>query len=227
MFLRGTGKMLQNNEIMDYLRLKNIFLELPGGITSVIIPVKISNVSITVFSSANLEEQKCILKPEFRNGEDFRIVCDIEKNPDEGNCYNCYFDDPLPQPLLVKVSELDTLCKNSNKRCEQRLEIGLENWQKFDMVRCDCNFTFNKHTVKTIISNASYHGVLLIGERSFAQIGELVTFNCAFNDCAISQKANIINAEIITQTYFKYSLHFIEPVSLYWIKKIDNFQKLQ
>ena len=54
--------MLQNNEIMDYLRLKNIFLELPGGITSVIIPVKISNVSITVFSSANLEEQKCILK---------------------------------------------------------------------------------------------------------------------------------------------------------------------
>lgn len=62
MFLRGTGKMLQNNEIMDYLRLKNIFLELPGGITSVIIPVKISNVSITVFSSANLEEQKCILK---------------------------------------------------------------------------------------------------------------------------------------------------------------------
>lgn len=220
--------MIQNNEIMDYLKLKNIFLELSGGITSVIIPVKISKTHITVYSSASLVEQKCVLKLEFRNGEDFRIVCDIEKNSDEINCYNCYFDDPLPESILVKVSELDTLFKNCNKRSEQRLEIGLENWKKFGMIRCDCNFTFNnKHTIKTIISNASYHGVLLIGERSFAQIGELVLFNCAFNDCVVSQKANIINAELITQTYYKYALHFIDPVSLYWVKKIDEFQNLQ
>ena len=219
--------MIQNNEIMDYLKLKNIFIELKGGITSVIIPVKIFKTHINIYSSANLEEQKCILKLEFRNGEEFRIVCDIEKNSDEINCFSCYFDDPLPESILVKVSELDTLYQNSNKRSEQRLEIGLENWQKFGMVRCDCNFTFNKHTVKTIISNASYHGTLLIGERSLAQIGELVCFNCAFKDCAISQKANIINAEFVTQAYFKYSLHFIDPVSLYWIKKIDDFLKLQ
>lgn len=213
--------MEQKNELLSYLRIKNLYLDQGDGITFVICPLKISSLKMELLNSAVLEEKNYILCFEFSNNEKIKIVCSVEKNP-ENNSYILWYEDPLPECFEKQLKELDNIYYNFDKRSEARFEIGLEKWQSFGLIRPDCFFIYQDHKVRVILSNVSYHGALLLGERSYCSMGELVTFSASFTDGNVVQKANVIKTEQVTHSYFKYYVQFVEPLSILWIKKINS-----
>lgn len=215
--------MEQKNEILNFLDIKNLFLKSSGGISYIVAPVVFSDTYIQIFTSSELKKDLYILVIEFKTGEELEIVCNVEKITEKSNYFCCYFDDPLPESFALKVTELMSLDKISDKRSEERFEIGLDHWQEFGLDKPECCFVHNGHCIKCIASNVSVHGILLIGSRSFARIGETVSFCCVAEGRQIKQNGVIISTSCITKSYFKYAVNFIEPINLSWIKLIKNY----
>ena len=55
------------------------------------------------------------------------------------------------------------------------------------------------------------------------KIGDKVTFGCTFTDSSLKQSAIVINSDYAASTYFRYSLRFLEPLSLIWCNHILNY----
>lgn len=215
--------MEQKNEILNFLEIKNLFLKSFGGITCIVTPDVFSDSFVNIYTSENLKNDLYILMFEFKTGEELEIVCNVEKNPEKNNYFCLYFDDPLPKSFATKIKELMELDKVSDKRSEERFEIGLEHWKDFGLDKPECGFIYQNNFVKCIASNVSVHGILLIGSRSFIRVGENVQFCCLSKGKQIKQNGIIVSASCLTKSYFKYAMNFIEPISLSWKKLIKNY----
>lgn len=212
------------SEAIKFLEIKNIFFETDGGITTIINPIEFSTSFLLVNSSAKLPPFGKIVV--VTNTAEYKI--DVKAIFDKYNVYKLYLVSSLPEDLSLKIKDLNYISAESEKRKEERYEIGLENWEKFGLLKPECCIQVHGEKIKCVISNASIHGVLLIGSRSFITIGQPVVFTCQFHLLhKISQQAVLVTSENLTKSYFKYALQFIDPVSIYWKKQIITYSKLK
>lgn len=212
------------NEICKYLNISNLFLELPSSVTVIVIPVKINEDVLTISSSVHLEN-KGILKIELKTGELYSIACDIQKITEKNNNYNCYFLCSLPESIKIQIGQLNHISEIRNKRTEIRFDVGLDNWENFGLTKPECLFLNKNIPVKCLISNASVHGLLLVGQRSSIKIGEIAFFSCLSKEGPINIQAVLVKSTNLTTTYFSYGFRLLEPLPIAWLKLINDYSR--
>lgn len=213
-------------EYLEVLNISNIYFTDLGGISSLLRIVNINNTKATVISGNELPNiGKFII--ELKSNTDVNnhivILVNVIKDFTENNTYTLFYDDPLPPFFELQLNKLNEIVYTSENRKDLRYDVGLKNWQNFGLSKPDVYFMEGNVPVKCIINNASIHGVLLTGSRSHIKIGDKVTFGCTFTDSCLKQSAIVINSDYAASTYFRYSLRFLEPLSLIWCNHILNY----
>ena len=214
-------------ESLAFLGIDTMFYRTEDGITAIVQPLYIEPLALTVFAGAKLQPQGflCIT---MKDRTDYCIQVRTEKlsNDTYADCWNIIFLEPLPYTLTDKIKELNAIDKESGKRSEERYEINTANAKKFGMKTPVCTLACGTRTVRCVIANASVHGALLTGERSFITVGSPVTFRCSFILGYVAQNAVIVSIRNAGNTtdYYSYALHFIEPLSLVWKQKIIAYR---
>lgn len=212
-------------EFLSVLHIANIYFRDFGGITTIIRLINFSNTKCTVFSGNDLPGVgKLVIEiKENLTSRTIELFVSPVKDFTENNTFTLFYEDPLPADFEEKVNKLNDILIKSENRKELRYEVGLKNWQNFGLQKPDTYFLDGTIPVKNIISNASIHGVLLTGNRSHVKIGDKVIFECMFKNGMMKQPSIIINADVAAQTYFRYSLRFLEPLSLSWCNHIIEY----
>lgn len=207
---------------LQYLQVKNLYFKTAGGITTIINAVDITQTYCEVTTGNNLPESGFLVL----QTSVFEYVIKVTINKNENGIYRLNYNQELNKVLLTRLIQLDNLKNKTNQRKEERYDVGLNNSDKFGLASPECYLLLQSGKVKCIISNASIHGVLLIGERSFLKIGESVFFFSKFkNNLSVKQSGIVIAAENIKLNYFRYSLNFIEPISVVWQEKIISYSE--
>ncbi len=140
------------------------------------------------------------------------------------NCYKMFFDAPLSDFLGARIRQYRKLMLRSEKRREQRFPVGQENWKAFSLKNPNCKLTNKKGvSVPCVIINASVHGTLVIGMRSLSfHVSDCLILSADFTDCHVSQTATLVNTAAVQDIYWRYSLHFTDPVSLVWLNHLNE-----
>lgn len=144
--------------------------------------------------------------------------------------YRIEFLETLPKFLIKKIREYNALIKKSNRRSEERYDVGLKKWKDFLLERADqrlISLIISKtENIRCILTNVSFHGALLTGESSRLKVNEGVVYLAMrFTSPmeTVIQPAVICRIENRTNELSRYSLKFIEPYSLSWQKRIEAF----
>lgn len=211
---------MYSREHLRALGINNIYFKNFGGITEIIHIISLNNFTTTVSSGGNLVE-KGVLVIETEEMK-IEIFVSVIKDFSEINTFTLFHEDPFPEYFQNKVNSLNSILSSSEKRKEFRYEVGLKNWQKFGLKKPECAFIDGNYITKTIINNVSIHGALLTGARSHTLIGEKVIFTCNFDEI-IKLQSILINSSACGNGYFRYSLRFLEPLSLTWCNHVLNY----
>lgn len=210
-------------EHLRLLDIKNIYFKTFGGITTLIQIVNMNENTTTIITSDEVAE-KGILYIELSNESKIEMFVSSIKDFAEKNTFTLFYEDPLPEEFIFKLQKLNSIIKTSEQRKELRYEIGLDNWKQFGLKKPDIIFTEkNLNQTKCVINNVSIHGVLLTGIRSNINIGDKVFFICDFEEKQIKQLSIVINVAKCGTGYYKYSLRFLEPLSLIWCNHIIDY----
>ncbi len=219
-----------SKEFLNKIDVKNIFFRNCGGITSIITLILFDSMKATIFCSSEITENGILIidriKENFQK-ERIEIFVTAIKDYSQNNTWTLFFEDPLPEDFENKVNKLNNLLQKSEKRKEFRYEIGLENWKDFGLSSPAQLLTVDNHSIKCIISNASIHGALLTGERSLIKIGSKANLICHFSDKKVKLNCIVINASIAATNYYRYSIRFLEPLSLSWCNHIIEYGDLR
>ena len=214
-------------EFLEQLDIKNIFFRSIGGITSVITIIDFATEKATV-SCGNELPQNGILVIDTVNKNTLKkkrieLLVSSIKDFSITNTYTLFYEDPLPFDFQEKLIRLNELLKKSESRKELRYNVGLDNWKQFGLTRPDLLLTFENGTAKCIITNASIHGTLLTGSRSLIKIGDKARLSLGFEEGKVNLTGIIISAIPAADNYFRYSMRFLEPLSLLWCNHIISY----
>lgn len=215
-----------STEVIKYLGIRNTYFSLSEGITSLIKPLYIAPHKWEVLSASPLPSSGT-LNIELDDGK-FSVLCNVIKLDTNLNSYLLLFKEDLYSGFLEKLSTFNKISFSSDKRREERFNIGLENWKKFGLTKPEIHFVFNTKTYKSIINNVSVHGALLTGETApLSQNESLINLICSFNDPNqnVFQNALVVNCQNLKNNYSRYSLQFLDPISFVWQKRILDFSE--
>ena len=209
-------------EHLRMLDIINIYFKTFGGISSVVRILGMTENTTNVLSGNEIPD-KGILVIEFSDETKSEIFVTVIKDFSETNTYTLFHEDALPIVLQEKIKKLNDILFRSELRKEFRYEIGLKNWQQFGLSKADCSFIDSSNAfIRCIINNASIHGVLITGTLSHVKIGEKVIFTCSFEE-TIKLSGIVINASSCGNGFFRYSLRFLEPLSIIWCNHIVEY----
>ena len=214
-----------SKEFYERLNIQNIYFRSFGGITTILRPETFTPEQATVVCGSELPE-KGILTIDTENTLQKRrieIFVSVIKDFSMNNSFTLFFEDPLPQDFEEELVSINEILKKSDSRREFRYDIGINNWNKFGLTRPDLNLSFANGNIKCIISNASIHGALLTGNRSMIKIGDKAALLCDFEEKKLKLPGIVINADSAAGGYFRYSLRFLEPLSLTWCNHIVEY----
>lgn len=216
-----------SKEFYERLNIQNIYFRSFGGITTILRPETFTPEQVTVVCGSELPE-KGILTIDTENKNTLQkrrieIFVSVIKDFSMNNSFTLFFEDPLPQDFEEELVSINEILKKSDSRREFRYDIGINNWNKFGLTRPDLNLSFANGNIKCIISNASIHGALLTGNRSMIKIGDKAALLCDFEEKKLKLPGIVINADSAAGGYFRYSLRFLEPLSLTWCNHIVEY----
>lgn len=219
-----------SNEVLIYLGIKNTFFSFPGGITSMIKPLYIDKDKWEVISSSALPDSGTLVL-EIKDKEKIEILCDVEKSENENiNSYILSLKNQIDTSFLDKLSNFKKVTQESEGRKEARFNVGLENWQSFGLLKPEVFLITKKKNYKCIINNVSFHGALLTGETAPISQNETgINFMCRFDNPKINvlQHALVVNCQNLHKNYSRYSLQFLDPVSLTWQERLLEYAQTQ
>jgi len=169
---------------------------------------------------------------QLKDGRESRINCSVHKdnNSEYYNSYILELTSEVDKEIIKKLEKFKLLSSESEKRAGARFNIGLENWKSFGLNTPEVLLYLNKKSYKCIIENVSCSGVLLTGESSPIQQSDVgISFVCGFKNPRINviQKAMVVRCQMLKKAYAKYSLHFLDPVSLTWLERILKYAEAQ
>ena len=219
-----------SNEVLSYLGIKNSFFCFPGGITAMIKPLYIEKNKWEVLSSSTLPSCGTLVL-EVKDSPKVEILCTVNESDNENiNSYILFFQNDLDSVFLDKLSKFKKVTKESEGRKEARFNVGLDNWQTFGLLHPEVFLIANKKNYKCVINNVSFHGALLTGETAPIQQNETgINFLCRFDKPKINvlQHALVVNCQNLQKNYSRYSLQFLDPVSLAWQERLLEYAQTQ
>lgn len=216
-----------SKEFLERLNIKNIYFRSFDGITTLLCIETFSAEKTTVVCGSELQEQGILtIDTEDKNTllkNRIEIFVSVIKDFSMNNSFTLFFEDPLPQKFRQEVENINSIQKKSEKRKEFRYDIGMNGWNTFGLIRPGQLLLFANGSTKCIISNASIHGVMLTGNRTMIKIGDKASLICYFVKETLKLPGIIISADSVSGGYFRYSLRFLEPLSLSWCNHILDY----
>lgn len=220
-----------SQEALSFFGIKNVSFINSAGLTVLIRPIYIENEKWICTCSSTLSNMGILRINCINSNNNSEMEIDITvlamKSNDIlcfSNCYTLILRDSIPKHIEIKISQYKRLMNRTEKRKEVRYPIGQENWKLFKLKNPSC--ILNNLTgiqIPCVIINASAHGALVIGSRSLAfHLNEKILFAAEFKDKRVAQYATIVNTESIQDKYWRYSLHFSEPISLTWLSNLNK-----
>ncbi len=220
-----------SQEALKFFGIKNVYFVDEGGVTVLVQPLAMKKNSWLCTCSSAVTE--CgTLRIAFAAGErnettEHDISVRAKRTDDVlslTNCHKISFCSPLPSFLTDRIAQYQKLMRRSEKRREQRFPVGQENWKKFSLKTPNCILrSMGGTSVPCVIINASVHGALVIGMRSLSfHVADKIILAVDFTDARIAQTATLVNTESVQDKYWRYSLHFTDPVSLTWLEHLNG-----
>lgn len=215
-------------DVLKFLEITNCYFKYSDSAETIIIKPIIIDVSFWIVMAANNIPQggKLVIHT------DEIYALDVETEPymfedDDTTYVKLCFTQQIPEELQSRITKYTILRQFSEKRKEERYDIGLANWELFGLEKAEQKLFHNKNSsIKCIISNISVHGALVTGKAAYIRIGENVAkLYCTFNNPidTIMQSALIVRIDKKTSQLYRYSLRFIEPVSLGWQGRFNSY----
>lgn len=218
-----------NKEILNFIGLKNSFFQDEKDFTKSVLPTFISESYWFIATSSSLSDfGKLIL--EFDDGS---IIFNVKSTfiATEGFSQRIYKIDflskKIPQKVIQSFTDYKNLLLEGERRKEERLEIGLKNWEKFNLTSPQQFFMFNSEEYKCILNNVSMHGLQIAGEivqakENFSKIKICVHFSNPDEYCFLS--GTVVYFEPVVPLG-KYYIKLDFPVSINWIKRLSEYKK--
>lgn len=215
---------LVTGDFLEWIGIRNMFAEC-GGMTSCLQPLLMETGYWVVSGSSALSET-CTVVVRMIDGEEFRIAAKCRRL-DDGRfprCWKLVFPEHLPERLCEGAEEMARVSVESDRRKEERFDVGLKGWERFGLTSPVCILTepLSRKNVKCLVCNVSVHGALLAGGRNMRLCaGGAAVLRMRFSDGMVSQKCAIIQVRPAgNPDNSLYSVSFLEPVSFRWQRHI-------
>jgi hypothetical protein len=217
-------------DVLKYISVDNVFFRYSDGSTCVIAPVKISWRAWLVSSSRPLEQSGILCVQCIDSLYELPVAAESAGEEGYGSCaWTVVFRSRLPVSLAQAIARYEKVISADSRRSEERFDVGTAFWQQFGLLRPDQKFFFEGSFYRFIINNASMHGALITGEKSPCREKDVIQLCFVFKKLTmyIYQQSLIVRRQQMTETLFRYSLSFIEPVSIYWKSAVERFALLR
>ena len=215
---------LVSKEVLSSMGIKNIFYEFPGGITCLLRPLYLEVGRWICTASAELSVTGFIAVNETK----YAVHSERTAGLDYPNTWIITFEQPVDITLQQKIIEYKKTARKSEKRSEQRYEIGMKNWKEFLLEKPDVTLKTKTQKIRCILNNVSVHGALLTGEAAAVKKYESGIFLCcSFVSPSehIIQEGLCVNTQYLDKGYCRYSIQFISPISFSWQKRVQAFSE--
>lgn len=144
-----------------------------------------------------------------------------------GFYYHIFFNEDIEYQLQQKIQEYNNLAQYIEKRKEQRFEVGIAKTALFSLEKeRQLLYTDTNEKLRCIINNVSMGGALLTADKANLIAGKnIVMLQVRFVHPmqTISLKASIVYVGKLNDTFYRYSLQFIQPVSLEWQQRVSDY----
>ena len=141
------------------------------------------------------------------------------------------FDQNLPQELEKEIEEYLRIDSNAERRRGIRYVVGLKEnrWALFGLKSQRQLLLSGRNMIDVVISDVSSHGALVTGEMvpSLVAGKEIVQLQVKFDNPqeTIMLPALVVRVDRPIPKIAQYALSFIEPVSIRWMKRVDEYAK--
>ncbi len=236
-------------DVLRFIGIKHCYFLYPDGKTEVVKPLKITETGWTVIAASKqraADKQRAAVKQradERVTGEQRLVIQTAE--PDDSltvpvqvvpcdtdafgnNCLELIFPEPFPEWLERRIAEYRRIILSSEKRSEERYEVGLGGWKGFGLRSAEQRLLAGSKPVKALLNNVSIHGSLITAESAPVKAGETITKLCcvfAGPEEYVFQNAVVVRVERKTERLYRYSLRFVEPIALIWQKRIELYRQ--
>ena len=139
------------------------------------------------------------------------------------------FDQNLPQELEKEIEEYLRIDSNAERRRGVRYVVGLKEnrWALFGLKSQRQLLLSGRNMIDVVISDVSSHGALVTGEMvpSLVAGKEIVNFQVKF----VSPQETLILPALVVRIdkpipkLARYALKFMEPVSISWMRRVDEY----
>jgi hypothetical protein len=223
-------------DVLSFIGIRNCYFLYPDGKTGIVKPLKITETGWTVIAGESVSgRQRLIIQTEKAdNILDVPVLAaPCEKEVLGKNCLEIIFPEPFPEWFEQRIAEYRRIILSSEKRSEQRYDVGLTGWKSFGLRSGEQRlFALNK-PVKAFLNNVSIHGSLITAEQvprepALVKAGETMAKLCcifSYPEEYVFQNAVVVRVEQKTPRLYRYSLRFVEPVALIWQKRIELYRQ--
>ena len=230
------SELIIQNDCTKFLELENIFYKFSDGSTSLIRPFQLELDKWLVFAARELileseieGKGNLVLITKTKEVLSIPVIAYVKYEDDIGKFWCLSFLQQLPTIIAKKVFDYKKIILSTSKRKENRYDVGISGAKFFKLAQPDCIMLVSNIKVKCIFTYVSIHGALLIGQKAvFKKNDTRITIVADFlvpNE-KISQKGVIVNSERMPNELIRYSIKFIEPISILWQKRIRDYSIL-
>lgn len=181
-------------------------------------------------SSSHIPREKVIVGFTYR-GKIFQLEARIGDTDCGNDMLQILFDQNLPQELEKEIEEYLRIDSNAERRRGVRYVVGLKEnrWALFGLKSQRQLLLSGRNMIDVVISDVSSHGALVTGEMvpSLVAGREIVQLQVKFDTPqeTIMLPALVVRVDRPIPKIAQYALSFIEPVSIRWMRRVDEYAK--
>ena len=179
-------------------------------------------------SSSHIPREKVIVGFTYR-GKIFQLEARIGDTDCGNDMLQILFDQNLPQELEKEIEEYLRIDSNAERRRGVRYVVGLKEnrWALFGLKSQRQLLLSGRNMIDVVISDVSSHGALVTGEMvpSLVAGREIVQLQVKFDNPqeTIMLPALVVRVDRPIPKIAQYALSFIEPVSISWMRRVDEY----
>lgn len=179
-------------------------------------------------SSSHIPQEKVIVGFTYR-GKIFQLEARIGDTDCGNDMLQVQFTENLPLELEKEIEEYLRIDSNAERRRGIRYVVGLKEnrWALFGLKSQRQLLLASKNMIDVVISDVSSHGALVTGEMvpSLVAGKEIVNFQVKFLNPqeTLVLPALVVRIDKPIPKLAQYALSFIEPVSISWMKRVDEY----
>ncbi|MBQ7367951.1 MAG: hypothetical protein IJW57_12110 [Spirochaetaceae bacterium] len=164
-------------------------------------------------------------------GNSWQVAAAVEADRSRGRAVRLHFLEALPEQVDRMVNDWLQLKGRSERRRGSRYAVGLRDgrWSLFGLRSQRQLLVLGKGVIDVVISDVSSHGALVTGEvvHSLVSGQEIVRLQASFVNPVepLVLPALVVRSERPIPKLAQYALKFIDPVSVAWMRRVDEYAK--